>query len=120
MPTRLLLDEMLSGVIADQLRNRGHDVVAVVDDPAMTGLSDDEVLAVAVLAQRAVVTANIRDFIALDQRHRAVGRSHPGIVLVSSTTFRQDRSFVGSLVGALDKLLGVPVSRANTVTFLQP
>ena len=111
---------MLSGVIADQLRSRGHDVVAVVDDPEMTGLADDEVLAVAVLAQRAVVTANIRDFIVLDQRYRAVGRSHSGLVLVSSKTFQQDRSFVGSLVGALDKLLGAGVSHADTVTFLQP
>lgn len=119
MPTRLLLDEMLSGVIADQLRGRGHDVVAVVEDPAMTGLADDEVLAAAVLAQRAVVTANIRDFIALDERYRAAGRAHPGLVLVSSKSFPQDRSFVGALVGALDKFLGVAVSRADTVTFLQ-
>ncbi len=119
MPTRLLLDEMLGGAIADQLRSRGHDVVAVVDDPAMTGLSDDEVLAAAVLAERAVVTANIRDFIVLDQRYRAVGRSHPGLVLVSSKTFPQDRSFVGSLVGALDQYLRVAVLRGDTVTFLQ-
>lgn len=107
---------MLGGASADQLRSRGHDVV---DDPAMTGLSDDEVLAAAVLAERAVVTANIRDFIVLDQRYRAVGRSHPGLVLVSSKAFPQDRSFVGTLVGALDQYLRVAVLRGDTVTFLQ-
>jgi hypothetical protein len=30
----LLLDEMLSGAIAGQLRAKGHDALAVVDDPA--------------------------------------------------------------------------------------
>jgi hypothetical protein len=102
----LLLDEMLSGTIAAQLRARGHDVVAAIENTALIGLSDDEILAEATTAERALVTCNIRDFLPLDQRYKASGRIHGGLVLVSSKAFRQDRSFIGALVFALDHLLG--------------
>jgi hypothetical protein len=36
----LLLDEMLADDIADQLRKRDHDVVAVVADTGLVGLPD--------------------------------------------------------------------------------
>jgi len=54
----LLLDEMFSGAIADQLRAKGHDVIAVVADPALVGLSDDQILAHATDTGRALVTAS--------------------------------------------------------------
>jgi hypothetical protein len=45
---RLLLDEMmLSGAIAMQLRARGHDVTAVVDDPGLVGTPDEQLLSYA-------------------------------------------------------------------------
>jgi NADPH-dependent 2,4-dienoyl-CoA reductase/sulfur reductase-like enzyme len=116
---RLLLDEMLTGAIAEQLRARGHDVTAVVEEPALTGLSDDEILAAAAADRRTPVTANITDFVPLDQRYRARGRTHNGIVLVSAKTFPQDRAFVGALVAALDGLLSEGSPVAGTVVFLQ-
>jgi hypothetical protein len=33
-----------SGLIAEQLRTAGHDVLAVVPDPALATLSDDQIL----------------------------------------------------------------------------
>jgi Trk K+ transport system NAD-binding subunit len=36
----LLLDEMFSGAIAEQLRAKGHDVLAVVADPDLVALPD--------------------------------------------------------------------------------
>jgi hypothetical protein len=39
--SRLLLDEMFSCAIASQLRAKGHDLVAVVTDPALAGLADE-------------------------------------------------------------------------------
>jgi hypothetical protein len=117
--TRLLLDEMLAGTIAAQVRARGHDVIAVVEDSSMMGLSDDEVFAAAAASGRAVVTLNIRDFVLLEQRWRAAGRSHAGLVLVASRVFPQDRSFVGALVKALDKLLTEEPPNPGTVSFLQ-
>lgn len=74
----LLLDEMLSGAIAEQLRAKGHDALAVVDDPALISLPDDQILARATAAGRALVTANIKDFMPLDAQYRAAGQAHCG------------------------------------------
>ncbi|WP_445147790.1 DUF5615 family PIN-like protein [Baekduia sp. Peel2402] len=58
---KLLLDEMLSPVIAELLHSRGYDVQAIAAS-AHAELSDPEVLDLARSQQRAVVTNNVRDF----------------------------------------------------------
>jgi hypothetical protein len=102
---RLLLDEMFPRAMADQLNAKGHDVRAVVADPEFTGLPDEEVLIGAAEAGRALVTANIRDFMPIDARYRAAGRSHAGLIMVSSKTFPQSRAYVIAVTSALDALL---------------
>lgn len=92
MSPALLLDEMFSGHVADQLRSKGHNVLAVVADPALLALPDDQILAHATATGRAVVTANIKDFMALDAHFRAAGQAHAGLIFVSSKTFPQDRA----------------------------
>jgi hypothetical protein len=104
----LLLDEMLSDDIADQLRKRGHDILAVVADTALVGLPDDQILAEAAAAGRALVTANIKDFMPLDAQYKASGRQHAGLILTSTKTFPQDRSSTGAIVDALAGLLARP------------
>jgi hypothetical protein len=104
----LLLDEMFSGIIAEQLRAKGHDVLAVVADPALVGLADDQILAHASAAKRALVTANIKDFIPLDARYRAASQTHAGLILVSARTFPQDRTFTAAIISALSALLDQP------------
>jgi hypothetical protein len=106
--TGLLLDEMLSNVIAEQLRAKGHDVLAVVADPALAGLADDQILAHAAATGRALVTANIKDFMPLDARYRAASQAHAGLILVSAKTFPHDRSFTAAITSALSALLGQP------------
>ena len=106
--TALLLDEMLSNVIAEQLRAKGHDVLAVVADPALVGLADDQILAHATTASRALVTAKIKDFMPLDARYRAASQAHAGLILVSAKTFPQDRSFTAAITSALSALLDQP------------
>jgi nucleoside-diphosphate-sugar epimerase len=106
--TSLLLDEMFSGAIAEQLRAKGHDVLAVVADPALIGLPDDLILAHAADTGRALVTANIKDFMPLDARYRAAGQTHAGLILVPTKTFPQDRSFTAAVVTALSALLDQP------------
>lgn len=106
---------MLSGVIAAQLRARGHDAVAAVEDPSLVGLSDEAMLASAAGTGRTLVTANIRDFVPLDQRYRSAGKSHAGLVLISTKAFPQDRSFIGALVTALDRLLSEEALHADAV-----
>ena len=75
----VLLDEMFSDAIAQQLRAKGYDVVSVVAHPALVGLPDDQILAYATTEGRALVTANIKDFMPLDSRYRAAGLAHPWI-----------------------------------------
>ena len=104
----LLLDEMFSADIAGQLRKRHHDVLAVVADPALVGLPDDQILAEAAAGGRALVTANIKDFVALDAHYKTAGGKHAGLILVSTKTFPQDRSLPGAITDALAALLSTP------------
>ncbi len=99
---RLLLDEMLSGTIARQLRDRGHDARSIVESAGQAGCSDSEVLELATREECIVVTLNVADFVSLDRDWAAQGRMHYGIILVSSRRFPQNASFIGSLVIALD------------------
>jgi predicted nuclease of predicted toxin-antitoxin system len=114
----LLLDEMFSGTIAQLLRAKGHDVIAVVAEPALVSLPDDQILAHAAATGRALVTANIKDFVPLDGQCRASGQSHPGLILVSAKAFPQDRSFVGAVAGALAVLIDGDQIRADQAIFL--
>jgi hypothetical protein len=101
----LLLDEMFSDDIAQQLRAQGHDVISIVADPALVGLPDDHVLAYATSEGRVLVTANIKDFVPLDGSYRAAGQSHPGLILVSTKTFPQNRGFPSAITASLVTLL---------------
>lgn len=105
MSQPLLLDEMFSDSIAAELRAQGHDAISVVADPALIGLPDDQVLAYAASEGRALVTANIKDFVPLDGRYRASGQSHAGMILVSTKTFPQNRGFASAVKAALAELI---------------
>ena len=115
----LLLDETFSGLIAEQLRAAGNDVLAVVTDPALVALSDDQILAHTTVTGRALVTANIKDFMPLDARYRAASQTHAGLILVSSKTFPQDRAYTAAITKALAALLDQPTQvQAGQVLFL--
>ncbi|HET8641140.1 MAG TPA: DUF5615 family PIN-like protein [Pseudonocardiaceae bacterium] len=106
MTARVLLDEVLSPAIAEQLRQRGHDVTCVADDLELVGRPDEEILAMATADNRLLVTCNIKDLVPIAQSWRAAGRSHGGLVCVPVSSFPQQRGFVGTMVKALDELLG--------------
>jgi predicted nuclease of predicted toxin-antitoxin system len=119
MGHQLLLDEMFSDTIARQLRAAGNDVVAVVANPAQVALPDDHLLAYAGAEGRVLVTANIKDFVPLDGRYRAAGRSHAGLILVSTKTFPQNRIFTAAITAALAALLsGTASIQPGQVQFL--
>lgn len=119
MSQPLLLDEMFTDDIAQQLRANGYDVISVVADPALVGLHDDQVLAYATAEERALVTANIKDFVPLDARYRAASQSHAGMILVSTKTFPQSRGFPSAITAALATLLsGTTKVQPGQVQFL--
>lgn len=69
--------------LAEQLRSRGHDVVAVTERREVRGVPDAELLGLAQQEGRAVVTYNRDDFLALDLQLRHEERGHHGIVILN-------------------------------------
>jgi hypothetical protein len=119
MSQPLLLDEMFTDDIAQQLRTKGYDVISVVADPALVGRPDDQILAYATTEGRTLVTANIKDFVPLDTRYRAADQSHAGLILVSTKTFPQNRGFSSAVTTALAALLsGTAKIQSGQVVFL--
>jgi len=102
---RLLLDERFSFRIAEQLRNRGCDVIAVVERPELREISDEDLLRWAEREGRALVTENVRDFVPIHGRFLNHGEAHAGLVLASSRKFSRTASGIGLLVTALETLL---------------
>jgi hypothetical protein len=116
----LLLDEMFSDDIAAQLRKRSHDVLAVDANPGLVARPDDRILAEAATGGRALVTANVKDFIPLDAQYKTAGRQHAGLILVSTKTFPPDRSFTGAITDALAAILSTPTGIGpDRVVFLR-
>ena len=80
---RLLLDAHVSGPnVGRRLEQHGHDVRALDQEPALEGLDDDEVLALAMSEQRILVTHNVADFPRILREWAAAQRSHAGVILV--------------------------------------
>jgi hypothetical protein len=98
---RLLLDEMMSAKIAEQLRDRGLDVQAVLERRELMTFPDEALLEVATREQRALVTKNIIDFGPLSQKWAADVRSHAGMVFISTKTFPESRGWIGAVTSAL-------------------
>jgi predicted nuclease of predicted toxin-antitoxin system len=104
---RLLLDEMYPPAVAEQLRARGRDVVSLhdADHRHLEGAPDEDVFAVALADERALVTENVADFRRLEADALARGTAHATLVYTSNRQFpRGEPGTVGRLVEALDAL----------------
>lgn len=99
---KALLDEMIPPAIAQQLRQRGHDVAAVAERADLRSLPDRDIFALAQAEGRAIVTRDRADYLLLEREQRAAGERHAGLILVSS---RFAAAAIGPLVKALDELL---------------
>ena len=103
---KLLLDEMISWRIAEQLRRKGHDVVAVKRDrPELQQRLDPTVLAAAAAERRAVVTNNVRDYQPAQERTLARGETHYGVIYTYDNTLPRNKASIQLWVTTLDKLL---------------
>lgn len=106
---RLLLDEMITAIVADQLRARDHDVIAVQDLGLahLRGTDDGLLLDQAVDRQRAVVTDSIPDCLRCHHLRLDAGQKHYGLPLFSNDTFprhRHDR-FISHILAAIEEEL---------------
>lgn len=106
---RILLDQMFTPVIAVQLRERGHDVAAVLEHEELIGLADPPLFAAAQAEERALVTENVADYMPLHLQYTAAAQQHHGLIFTSNARFpRGTRGVVGALVTALDEMLDDP------------
>lgn len=98
---KVYLDEDLSPNIAELLRQRGIDAKSA-QEVGNTQLDDRAQVAYATREGRAIVTANVVDFIQLAHEAVATNTEHGGVVLVPSS-FRGDefRAIADAIVEAL-------------------
>lgn len=101
---KLLLDEMMQRSVAEQLRARGHDVVAVTERAELRNILDTDLFARMQEEGRTVVTYNRDDYLDIGREYDASGRTHHGIVIVGPHRFPEGRS-TGELVKALERLI---------------
>ncbi len=101
---RALLDEQLSGRIAQLLRERGLDVEAVVERSDLLQAPDHEVIAAAAREGRAVVSNNIKDFRPLAAERVSDGRGHAGLILPPACRSRS-REATGALADAIEAVM---------------
>ena len=100
---RLLLDEHYSPKIAEELRNRGHDVDSVQERDDLKGVGDRELWSRAAAEDRVLVTENVADFMPLVRE--TLGDPVVGVVFTSPHSLPRSRATIGTYVVQLDALL---------------
>ena len=85
---KVYLDENLAPVIAERLRQHGIDATSA-QDVGNVQLNDRAQLAYATQEGRAIITADVIDFIELARDAVATNTAHAGIILIPSS-FRGD------------------------------
>jgi predicted nuclease of predicted toxin-antitoxin system len=118
---KLLIDEMWSHVVAEQLRQRGYDVESVLESLLLKSKSDRIVFDYCLAEGRVMVTENMRDFRRLASVENREGREHPGVILTNPDAFpRGSTRGIGLLVQALQQLLESNVDLTNIEWWLTP
>jgi predicted nuclease of predicted toxin-antitoxin system len=97
---KLLLDEMYPPALAAALTANGVEAVTV-SGLGMAGTPDADVFAYAVTDQRAVLTENVADFVAIAAQHSTMGAHHHGLLITLSSRFSRRPSGYGRLVTAI-------------------
>lgn len=114
---KALLDEMMAPAIAEQLRARSLDVIAVTERTDLRALPDPDLFERAQSERRVMVTYNRDDFLALHREFAASRRTHAGIVIVSPRRFPEGS--IGSLVRALSRFLAGDAPYPSFLHWLQ-
>ncbi len=110
------MDEMHSPAVAEQLRDRGYDVLAVKERPELIGLSDAHLLAAATRDRRALVTENVKDFAVRHKRVTTGGDQHGGLVFTHPRRFpRASRNHVRVLGDALAQFVDQQASALREI-----
>jgi Domain of unknown function (DUF5615) len=114
---KLLLDEQISGKVAERLQVRGHDVTAATDDSSLRSLRDPDLFEVAQQQGRALVTYNRVDFEPIIRGYAAENREHHGLVIVHPIRFPS--SEFARLTTAIEGVLAGPSLGMGFLIWLQ-
>ena len=117
---KLLLDEMFSPSIARQLRDRGHDVVAVKERAELVGRSDRELVRGMAGERRAIVTTDADDFGEIAVRFAAAGDEHYGMLFTSDRILPRNKASIPLIVDALEGCSRSTRATMPTETALEP
>ena len=98
---KLLLDEMYPAALGDALTAAGIEAVTV-SGLGMAGTPDPDVFAYAVTEQRAVLTENVADFVAIAAQHSTIGAQHHGLLIALSNRFSRRPSGYRRIVAAIN------------------
>lgn len=97
-----MLDEHYNYAIAEELRRRGVDAVAIQKErPELEGQDDAVLLRRATLERRVVVTNNVRDYALLVEDFGLRGETHFGVIFTDDATFPRTHAGIGMMVRAL-------------------
>lgn len=120
---RLLLDEHYHPVIAEELRRRGFDVIAVAETGfvargGLRGLLDQPLLRRAMAEDRVLVTENVRDFVPIHRALLSRGETHAGIIVTSSRRYSRHHDVLGRLILTLAALMEERQSLSGELVWL--
>jgi hypothetical protein len=96
---------MHAPAVAEALRGRGHDVIAVAERPDLRAMADEDLFAWAAQESRCLVTENVKDFRRISMRADESSARRTVLLYTSSRTFPRSRRSPGPLVAALEAWL---------------
>jgi predicted nuclease of predicted toxin-antitoxin system len=102
---KLLLDDMYSPDVAERLRTRGHDAIAIRERPDLLALTDSELFAAMAEEDRTIVTNNVIDFVPLYRRALAEGSLQAALFLTSDRSMPRTRAGIGRFVSLLEEFV---------------
>lgn len=117
---KVLLDEHLSPLIAQALRNLGFDAESVSERPDMISTTDEALMEVAAAEERAVVTNNVKDFRPIAAVRLVSGTGHGGLILLPARRTRT-RQATGYLTDAIAEVMTTrPSGIADSEVWVAP